>query len=368
MTDAIGVALSESMKSFRGPTASTISDRLKQDLKQPLLSITYVVGARDDIKDLLQRTSTLQKEDVATLVEKNSVLLGTLLLLPQREQMKTTWDRNEVVSKLQGILANLSKLPSTPTFNEDDARKMQSKIREIEETLRRAEQRLTDELPSMACFQMSTIGSSHKLLARNSKETDGGNEIDALVDFERLTLDSATVKKTIVIFDEAGCIPAYELLGLTRLESIIEAIILVGDKEQLPPYQPSASFSSSRRVQGRRNSNRGRDYAPPKQPQVKSLLDCSRLSLDSGEKVKLTTQYRVPRDIAAILNDRVYNGDYKTAPSCKAAAQGLRFVHVRQDTEPKRKYVNKYEVEEVLDIIARHQEEQVMVITPVSCF
>ena len=121
-------------------------------------------------------------------------------------------------------------------------------------------------------------------------------------------------------------------------------------------------------MQSRRNSNRGRDFAPPKQPQVKSLLDCSRLSLDSGEKVKLTTQYRVPRDIAAILNDRVYNGDYKTAPSCKAPAQGLRFVDVRQDAEPRRKYVNRYEVDEVLDIIARHQEEQVMVITPVSRF
>ena len=102
MRDAIGVALSESMKSFRGPTASTISDRLKQDLKQPLLSIAYVVGAGGDIKDLLQRTSTLQREDVATLVERNSVLLGPLSLLhrSQREQMKTAWDRNEVVSKL----------------------------------------------------------------------------------------------------------------------------------------------------------------------------------------------------------------------------------------------------------------------------
>jgi superfamily I DNA and/or RNA helicase len=282
--------------------------------------------------------------------------------------MKTAWDRNEVVSKLRGILVKLLELLSTPTFSEDNAQKMQSKIREIEETLRRAEQRLTDELPRMACLQMSTIGSSHKLLASNVKQADSDDEIDALVAFESLTLDSANENKTIVIFDEAGCIPGYELLGLTRLETEIEALVLVGDKEQLPPYQPSASFSSSPHVQSRRYSNRGRGFAPPKQPQVKSLLDYSRLSLDSGEKVKLTTQYRVPRDIAAILNDRVYNGDYKTAPTCKAPAQGLRFVHVRQDAEPRRKYVNRYEVDEVLDIIARHQEEQVMVITPVSRF
>jgi len=372
MRHAIAKALSRSMQPFHTMDASLISDRLRKDLKQPCATISYLAGAKTGVRHLLQRASSIQEDDVVQVVEQNSALLGPLSLeRSQHERARKKWDRNVAIAKLQAVHDQFSALLVTPTFNEDDARTLQSRIREVEERYRRAEERLTRELPRMARLQMSTIGSSHKLLSSTSS-TEEANESDddLMVDFQRLDLAesaSSSSEKVIVIFDEAGCIPAYELLGLTRLESTIEALILVGDKEQLPPYQSSAISSSvHRRIQGNRYANRGhRDFARKKQPGIKSMLDCSRLSLDLGEKIKLTTQYRVPRDIAGILNDRVYNGDYKTDPSCGAPARGLHFVGVQADPEPRRKYVNKYEVKEVLDIIWRHREEQVMVVTPV---
>ena len=376
MRDAIAVDLSESMRPFLTLDASKVSDGLREFLKQPCLTISYLLGTYTEIKAVLKRTM-IQEDDVAILVQQNEEFLGSLSLGPsrraQRERAAKKWNQDEAIAKLEAVADQFSKLLMTPMFNEDDARSIQSRIRELEEQYRRAEARLTTELPCMARLQMSTIGSSHKLLSKTFEDVDE-NEDDLLIDFEGLALaenSPSSDENAIVIFDEAGCIPDYELLGLTRLESTIEALILVGDKEQLPPYQSSATCSGRQRKKdfrygiGRLN-NRGWDMARARPPDIKSLLDSSRLSLDLGEKVKLTTQYRVPRDIADILNDRVYNGSYKTSPSCIAPARGLCFVDVRTDPEPRKKYVNKYEVDEVLDIVCRHQGEQVMILTPVS--
>lgn len=241
MRDAIAVALCEPMKALRPLSASVVSDQLKNALKQPILAISHVVGVEKAIKDLLQRSSRLQKEDVAALVGRNLDLLGPLSLArrSQCERMRAQWDQSGAVSNLQAALYQLSTLLTTPTFD-DDAREIQSKILEAEESHRRTEERLTVELPRAACLQMSTIGSSHKLLGSVNKEEDG-----PLMDFDRLTLDASSDEKAIIIFDEAGCAPSCELLGLTRLESSIEALVLVGDKEQLPLRQSSATLSSS---------------------------------------------------------------------------------------------------------------------------
>lgn len=368
MRDAVAVALSDTMKPFRTLNASRISDTLGKELKHPCSTISSLVGVKAGIQHLLRRASRMQEDDVVDLVEHNPALLSSLSLdRSQHEQARTKWDRDGSIAKLKAILDKLSDLLATPIFNEEDAQSIQSSIREIEEQSCRAEERLSRELPLTARLRMSTIGSSHKLLGNVTMEAYSSDDEDIAVDFDQLKLAESD-EKAIVIFNEAGCIPAYELLGLTRLDSTVEALVLVGDKKQLPPYQSSASFSSSRRSSqnGRYGSNCGRDSTRKRQPVVKSLLDCSRLSLDSGERLKLTIQYRVPRDIAGILNDRVYSGDYKTAPNCEAPARGLRFVGVRPDPEPRRKYVNKFEVDEVLDIIFRHQGEQVMVVTPVS--
>lgn len=101
---------------------------------------------------------------------------------------------------------------------------------------------------------------------------------------------------------EAGCIPSYELLGLTRLGRPIKAIILVGDKHQLPPYDPMQGRRFGRGNSFGANRSRRNDRAEGMQ----SLLDSSVLTIDSG-KVMLTTQYRVPQDIANKRGLRLLN-------------------------------------------------------------
>jgi hypothetical protein len=49
--------------------------------------------------------------------------------------------------------------------------------------------------------------------------------------------------QTIVVFDEAGCIPSYELLGLSMLGHSISSLVCVGDKK-LPPYDRSSTAST----------------------------------------------------------------------------------------------------------------------------
>ena len=186
--------------------------------------------------------------------------------------------------------------------------------------------------------------------------------------FDELSLsDNEPAAKTVVIFDEAGCIPSYELLGLSRLGRDIEALIVVGDKHQLPPYDPS---------QGRRQpnsfSNRYGNRRPVTRESVtplQSILDVSALTIDSS-KVMLTTQYRVPKDIADMLNTRIYKGTYNTCPSAKVPHRGLFVENVLEDPNPRRKYVNLNEIEKGLEFIHQlsHDPEirNILVITPVS--
>lgn len=138
--------------------------------------------------------------------------------------------------------------------------------------------------------------------------------------FGRLTLngsDSGFPKDTICIFDESGCIPAYELLGLSRLGRTINALVLVGDKHQLPPYDPMQG-NRDKKSGPTRNGQRGTK-------KILSLLDSSALTIGAGT-VMLTTQYRVPRDIAEMLNARVYRGQYNTCLTAKVPDSGLSFL------------------------------------------
>lgn len=165
---------------------------------------------------------------------------------------------------------------------------------------------------------------------------------------------------------EAGCIPSYELLGLTRLGRPIKAIILVGDKHQLPPYDPMQGRRFGRGNSFGANRSRRNDRAEGMQ----SLLDSSVLTIDSG-KVMLTTQYRVPQDIANMLNHRVYRGQYNTCPLAGVPTSGLRMVDVTYSESPRKKYVNPNEVERGLRLLNQLSLEydisSTLVITPVSC-
>jgi hypothetical protein len=83
--------------------------------------------------------------------------------------------------------------------------------------------------------------------------------------------DGPQAKKTVVIFDEAGCIPMYEFLGLSRLGRLIVCLVCVGDKNQLPPYHPGSSRNVFRRVAGGRNQQ----FIPTMPAEtVKSFVRC----------------------------------------------------------------------------------------------
>jgi len=131
--------------------------------------------------------------------------------------------------------------------------------------------------------------------------------------------ESDPPKETICIFDESGCIPAYELFGLTRLGRPIKALLLVGDKHQLPPYDPKQGRSFGR---GNSFSNATANGQSKRDEKMQSLLDVSALTVDSG-KIMLTMQYRVPRDIAEMLNIRVYRGNCKTCPNAGVPMSGM---------------------------------------------
>ena len=115
-----------------------------------------------------------------------------------------------------------------------------------------------------------------------------------------------------------------------------------------------------------------RDRTTSQSPKVRSLLDASTLGPDNG-KVKLSTQYRVPRDIANLLNARIYRGDYNTADTCNVPLKGFTMVHVRDNDgyrgEGKR-YINEAEIDQCLEIvrelIAQERTKSIMILTPVS--
>jgi superfamily I DNA and/or RNA helicase len=102
---------------------------------------------------------------------------------------------------------------------------------------------------------------------------------------------------------------------------------------------------------------------------ISSLLDVSGLTNDNEGKILLTTQYRVPRDIANILNSRIYHGVYNTAPTCQAPLHGFRFVDVRRNRsyDQNQKYVNKDEVRYCIELVrqSRKEYQSFMILTPV---
>jgi ATP-dependent exoDNAse (exonuclease V) alpha subunit len=161
---------------------------------------------------------------------------------------------------------------------------------EAEQTKQALEQRIKQELAMLSRLKMSTIGSSHKLFSMNERDND--NEGGLAEAFGRLVIvnEEKNHEGVVVIFDESGCIPSFELLGLSRLACPISAILCVGDKKQLPPYNP-----------GNDKRPKGRAFGG-EETGLQSLLDVCALK----EKIALRTQYRVPRDIARILDTRVY--------------------------------------------------------------
>jgi hypothetical protein len=312
----------------------------------------------EDAEKLLERgTESLSIKDCASnlinLVADHGAFLGGLLDLDEEDQ-KSSKVLKTNFKKLAAISKCLQPLLETGAFSLSRSENLQKAIRDTGEELRKAQMRINTAMVSQARVMMSTIGSSHKLPVDDHPDGLG-------VIFSEMRLSD---DKTIVIFDEAGCIPAYELLGLSRLGRQIDALVAVGDEHQLPPYSPNENSF-------RKNASRSRCATPQRAgAKVKSILDVSRCRIEDETKIKLTTQYRVPRDIANILNARIYKGDYNTSDGCNVPHRGFCFVNVDSYQQRDEKYVNRAEVEQCLDLVVQlvraNDGGSIMLLTPVS--
>ena len=309
----------------------------------------------------------VHEDRTTALIVNHSVLLGRLISIrPDNERNDKTspWNAEEATRRLQYILDHFGKALDIKIFSEENANALYKERATADEEYKALFERLRSELPNLARLHMSTIGSSHRLTA---VESYGGiasrfqhllisDFDDVLRDFEDVS-DPNPPKDTVVIFDESGCIPSYELLGLSRLGRAIRSLVLVGDKKQLPPYDP---------MQGRRRRNSR--LGDLKNEHLNSLLDSSSLTVDCG-KLMLTTQYRVPKDIAEMLNHRVYRGNYNSFPNLRVIS-GLQMVNVPWSESQSRKYVNPNEVERGLSLLDKltmdYEIRSTLVITPVS--
>jgi hypothetical protein len=327
------------------------------------------------LADLLAlQGSGITETSVADTVSKNSTLLVNLFAVPRTEvdiirfgtsRDQPSWNKREVSMRVKNIVDRFKGKVRCELFEAEGCREVEMQWRQAQENRQKVETRVSDEMQAKARLKMSTIGSSHKLFAISTK--DQNNEDDDLAEeLDVLSLnegDEEDAKEgTIVIFDESGCIPSYELLGLSRLGCEIDAILVVGDKHQLPPFNPDNGGKP--RFD---RSARGRQRQEPQSKKLSSLLDVSAVTV-----IKLTTQYRVPRDIADILNARIYNGNYRTPSDRGIPNRGLTFQHIPYSQDPRRKYVNPNEVNQVLELLrekvaeSRSGNVSVIVLTPVG--
>ena len=316
------------------------------------------------LSDLVELASETTEMAVVETVGKNSTLLDNLFANPRKEKIRfgtkeePLWTKSNVSMRITDMINRLSTQAHSDLFEEESCRELDMRWRQAQENRQRVETRVEADMETQARLKMSTIGSSHKLFAESLKDQDG--EEDELEDhLDSLSLDDRD-QGTIVIFDEAGCIPSFELLGLSRLGCNIDAILVVGDIHQLSPYNPDGT--------GKPQSNRSRARKPKGRKSKKnlnSILDVSDVTV-----VKLTMQYRVPRDIADVLSARIYNGSYQT-PLRSVPNHGLAFKHVPLAIDPQRENVKPVEITEVLRLLrdkiaaSRSGNLSVMVLTPV---
>ena len=347
--------------------------KISRDLSSPVDIINALRQSREGLLDLRSRGIT--EEDVKDVVGRNSAILDRLFAIPRTDEARfgttenRSWNRLEVANRVRYIINRFETLLKDPLFAEDEkARNLELQWRKAQDNLRVVETRVRVELTSCARLKMSTIGSSHKLFNASEDSNDESNENDCLFYRDALVAIEEDRPKpgTIVTFDESGCIPSFELLGLTRLECEIDAILVVGDKHQLPPYDPGSNSFTPRRV-GTKFAFRTPIRQPRSEEKLRSLLDVSDVSA-----IALTTQYRVPRDIADILNARIYNNKYCTPREAGVVDRGLVFRHVPSPEEFRKKYVNTNEVNAVLNILRDHRqtirrgrEASLMILTPV---
>lgn len=335
-------------------------------LGTPLTTLNYVSNTVDNLRSVLvDNGGKITEEEVADMVCDCSVLLGRIIEVRIDKEKKQpgakSWNEKYTKSLLIDLLKRFQRILDLDLFDEVKALAMNTKLTNAKNDLSAQETEVEKKLVKDARLQMSTIGSSHKLPVHKKCSMDVEERLRnlSLNDSDDDSYDEEPVKETVVIFDEAGCIPSYELLGISRLGLDIKALLLVGDKHQLPPYNPT-------RIAPRANQ---RDFLrrQTRNTESHSLLDASALNVDDG-KVLLTTQYRVPKDIADLLNSRIYGGNYNTCHTANVPRSGINIIDVKEDS--RKKYVNYNEIDEGLDLVNNlisRNRCNILIITPVSC-
>jgi AAA domain len=344
--------------------SSLISSGTEAELTSPLEIIKTLSGSVDSLK-LLEDEPTFTEGDFNRTIISHSSILGHLLPVTVGAAKNDNkwpisslpWNRRrrELCAGLSSIRMCLEGVRKSDMFSLDKAEAYCLDLRQTEEGHNRALSRIKTEILDDARVMVATIGSSHKIPVLG-QGTDGSTSLESKLG--QLQIKGNSGRETIVVFDEAGCIPAYELLGLSRLNRTIKALICVGDKHQLPPYSPGS-------MDQKRKSFR-RQPSVMREEKVDSLLDVSALEDDGdrGGKITLNTQYR---DIANVLNERIYKGNYCTPISCSVPTRGFHFVHVEYFHGGK-KYENEDEVKKCVELVTRYKSsgESMMVLTPVS--
>ena len=295
------------------------------DHKSPALIADSVRQARRDAEVLIQGEVTERLLD--NFIDRNSGLVTGLFPFGYSKQ--------DVTKRLKDLVVRLTSVLRMDLFKQDVIDDADKRYMEAQQRRQAVEERVKQELMAAPRLKMSTIGSSHKLFDGTDDEKEDG----FVAAMGKLAIaEDREQEGAIIVFDESGCIPSFELLGLSRLGCPIAALLTVGDKKQLPPYNPTN--------QSKRRGQRGRGVLDD-DTGLKSLLDVSQIA----EKIALRTQYRVPRDIANILDIRVYGGSYKTHARCGVAEKGLEFRHVEKSGRlERREYQNSDEVDMVFQL------------------
>lgn len=316
------------------------------ELKKPM---SLILTLESIIKDIGALCNLQGEPPEKSLRELHSMFTPLQHIFPIDSKMKLKPSMERLLGCLNELFVKKARL-----FDKSAAEQLQVETEKAYRLLLDASKKAEAYLHMSCRVRVATIGSSHKMLSPTDENPYTSSEECGFPE-EFLNDREEGPKRAFFIIDEAGCIPSFELLGLSRIGRPIEGLLVVGDKHQLPPYSSNSSF--------------GKTKTAVTTHHTRSILDESVLRVDDGSLVTLFLQYRVPRDIASILNTYIYNGRYETPWDSSTVATGFNLIHVERSRRTEESYVNRDEITKCIDILKRllsSGEESIMVITPVS--
>lgn len=140
-------------------------------------------------------------------------------------------------------------------------------------------------------------------------------------------------KDTIIIFDESSTIPSYEIFNLCLINQNIKSLIIVGDPKQLSPFHMTIETID-----------------------LDNLFDIS----NNVSHNYFELQYRIPYDIANILNKYIYDGKYKSFYKNK---NGIDFYDIKNNNYDLD--YNYDEINKIIDIYNKYKKKyKIFILSP----